>query len=663
VSASLIICPGCRAAFDADTNYCARCGTSLRATPAEERERKTEPAMMTVLAPDEPDPLIGETVDGRYRVLERIGSGGMGIVYKVEHLRMGKIAAMKVLHRDLVAHADVVKRFRREAEAVSRLANPHTVQTFDFGTAGGALYLVMEYVRGEDLGTILRRDGPMPWARAAPIFVQICEALAEAHELGIVHRDLKPENIVVVHGKDGRDHAKVLDFGLAKISAREEPAADSTGQGMIIGTPFYMAPEQIRGEELDGRADVYALGAVLYRVLTGEPPFAAQSPVGVLTKALTDELVAPRRRKPELGLPETVDRVVTRAMARSRDERYPTVDALKADLERAAPGAEPAPRVGAAGAVAGARVGAATQGHRRLQREDFDSYERSLRRRTWVRGILLPIGFLGLAGSGVAAWRWQRAQPQSVEHEPNDDLASATPIGAERPVRGKIGVRIGPEQGDRDYFKLPTGARPGAPLRLRVELECIPNADLLVAVFDQSGKQLAVADAEGIGQREILPNLGITSDPIYLEVVESREGTAHPPTENLSDEYMLTAGLAAPAAGEELEPNDSAAQANPLAAGQPLHGTLARAGDVDMFRFTGAEGRYDIALTGAPAAQVALRADETALRGRRGRATLRPGSLITVERVDGPVAEGPRAVVHGTSDPYELVVTPAALPE
>src|SRR5688572_10527755 len=234
---------------------------------------------------DPVDPLLGRLIDARYRVISRLGHGGMGVVYKVEHQRMGKIAAMKVLHRELVSDKEVVKRFRREAEAVSKLTHPNTVQTFDFGTADGAMYLVMEYVRGEDLGAILRRDGPLAFRRAAPIFIQICAALAEAHELGIVHRDLKPENILVTRTKEGSDHVKVLDFGLAKLSEREE-AAEVTGRGTIIGTPYYMSPEQIRGETLDHRSDIYSLGAMMYRILTGEHPFHAQTPVGVLTKHL-----------------------------------------------------------------------------------------------------------------------------------------------------------------------------------------------------------------------------------------------------------------------------------------------------------------------------------------------------------------------------------------
>jgi serine/threonine-protein kinase len=253
-----MVCPGCQTVYEAETNYCGRCGQDLRGlwtTKPHARISSPGPQGATATAPapaKEVDPWLNRVVDSRYRVHARLGQGGMGVVYKVEHQRMGKIAAMKVLHRDLAADREVVKRFRREAEAVSKLTHPNTVQTFDFGTFDGALYLVMEYVRGEDLGSIVRRDGALPWRRAAPILVQICGALGEAHELGIVHRDLKPENILVTRTKEGRDHVKVLDFGLAKLSEREE-AAEVTGRGSIVGTPYYMSPEQIRGEALDHR--------------------------------------------------------------------------------------------------------------------------------------------------------------------------------------------------------------------------------------------------------------------------------------------------------------------------------------------------------------------------------------------------------------------------
>src|SRR6185503_13598104 len=235
-------CPRCRAAFDVDSNYCGRCGADMhrasrlqRALLLDEDSSDRQKAVHDDTAPATaltesavesrrdrrmsigPDPWLGKVVDSRYRVIDVLGRGGMGVVYKIEHQRMGKIAAMKVLHRDLAGDKEVITRFRREAEAVSKLTHPNTVQVFDFGTAQGALYLVMEYVRGEDLANIVRTSGPQPFARVAPVFMQVCEALAEAHELGIVHRDLKPENILVTHAKDGRDHAKVLDFGLAAL--------------------------------------------------------------------------------------------------------------------------------------------------------------------------------------------------------------------------------------------------------------------------------------------------------------------------------------------------------------------------------------------------------------------------------------------------------------
>ncbi len=243
------------------------------------------------------DPWLGRVIDNRYRVGERIGTGGMGVVYRVEHLHLGKTAAMKVLSPDTAAKPEMLRRFRLEAQSVSKLNHPNIVQTFDFGQCDGAFYLVMEYIKGDDLAALLRREGPWSFARAARLFIQVCSGLTEAHDAGIVHRDLKPENLMVVNRRDGTEHVKVLDFGLAKLRERADGAGISTG-GQVLGTPYYMAPEQVRGERIDARADIYSLGATLYRVLTGEPPFDAPSPMWVLTKHLTDDLVPPRDRVP-----------------------------------------------------------------------------------------------------------------------------------------------------------------------------------------------------------------------------------------------------------------------------------------------------------------------------------------------------------------------------
>src|SRR5262245_30917769 len=236
--AQKFVCPRCGTSIDEPARYCAECGADMtHASPLEAAQRATEPASEPLGRTSELEPIdrrlsdsnrawLGKVVDGRYRVLEVIGRGGMGVVYRVEHMRMGKLAAMKVLHRDLAQDPEVVQRFEREAAAVSKLHHPHTVQVFDFGNAQGALYLIMEYVRGLDLAHIIRRDGPMPWPRCAPLLAQICGALQEAHELGIVHRDLKPENVLITRTTGGRDYAKVLDFGLAKLDQRGAPARE-----------------------------------------------------------------------------------------------------------------------------------------------------------------------------------------------------------------------------------------------------------------------------------------------------------------------------------------------------------------------------------------------------------------------------------------------------
>ncbi len=170
----------------------------------------------------------------------------------------------------------------------------------------------MELVRGEDLGTVLRRDGPMPFARICPIMVQVCDALSEAHEIGIVHRDIKPENLIVSRTRDGRELVKVLDFGLAKLRDSED-LNQVTAHGSLVGTPFYMSPEQIRAEELDARSDIYSLGALLYRAITGEHPFTAATPVAVLTQHLTEPLEPPSLRRPDLAVHPEVEATATRA--------------------------------------------------------------------------------------------------------------------------------------------------------------------------------------------------------------------------------------------------------------------------------------------------------------------------------------------------------------
>ncbi len=394
---------------------------------------------------------LGKVVDGRYRVIEVIGRGGMGVVYRVEHLRMGKIAAMKVLHRDLIGDPEVVARFEREAAAISKLHHPHTVQVFDFGTAQGALYLIMEYVRGLDLAHVIQRDGPLPWSRAAPLLAQICGALQEAHELGIVHRDLKPENVLVTRSTAGRDYAKVLDFGLAKIDLPRLPTTD-TGRQQIVGTPYFMSPEQIRGDDVDVRTDIYSFGALMFEVLTGDHVFSGSTAVGVLTKHLTAEPEAPSMRAPKAGIDPRVDAVCKKALAKDPSARWQTAAELGATIEEVfAETVTEATGPGRSSSRARARFAIGPPEDRdsdlRLRRSDIDAFERSLVRRKWLTSGFFIL--LALGAAGAAAWAFMREPPPlTEEREPNDDAQHANTIAAGAQVTGYLGKRRSTTEGE-----------------------------------------------------------------------------------------------------------------------------------------------------------------------------------------------------------------------
>jgi serine/threonine-protein kinase len=622
---------------------------------------------------------MGRLIDSRYRVMERLGHGGMGIVYKVEHQRMGKIAAMKVLHRDLATDREVVRRFRREAEAVSKLTHPNAVQTFDFGTSDGAMYLVMEYVRGEDLGVMLRRDGLLSYKRAAPILIQVCGALAEAHELGIVHRDLKPENLLVHRTKEGRDHVKVLDFGLAKLSEHEENA-EVTSRGSIVGTPYYMSPEQIRGEPLDHRSDIYSFGAMMYRALTGEHPFEAQTPVGVLTKHLTTDLVPPRARRPDLDIDPRVEAIVLCAMAKRPQDRYANVDAIRQDLERTygelfgsqvghSEGSAPAARSPSSGLpgvgpnATPARLDAPEEPRRddatgavaRLNREDFDAFERSLRKRSRIRVLVIPLLAASIALGAVTYLRWQKRRPRAAEVEPNNDVEHATLIATL--VRGKIGQRLGDNTSDRDFYRVDN---PGddSKRKLTARITAIRNIDLALAIYDTSGKLLAFADNGAIGEPEIVPNLGVRGTAHVVAVLESKEGAqGRGPTENITDEYELKVALALPQSTEEIEPNEVDSDATPIRAGVAVTAYLGRFRDVDRYRFEGSEADYAVEVSGAGSAKIRLRAGDGAAEPTRTlRLRLSPGSFFTVERDDPEPPPGRHPSASAVEEPYTILV-------
>jgi serine/threonine-protein kinase len=283
-----------------------------------------------------PDPLIGTVIADRYRVDEKLGVGGMGAVYRAEHVLMKKPVAVKVLHREMTVVGEVVKRFEREAIAAGRIDHPNITVATDFGKLpDGAFYLVLEYVPGRSLSTAMKEDGPFSVERALFIARQVAAGLGAAHAANIVHRDLKPDNIMLIERGSTKDFVKVLDFGIAKVA--EDGAGQLTRIGAVFGTPQYMAPEQAAGKPVDHRADLYSLGLVLYEMLTGKAAFGAMELVAILTKQLTE---------PPPPLPASVDAdvaaLVMRLAEKDPDARIQTAAELVAWIDhRLGPGAAP----------------------------------------------------------------------------------------------------------------------------------------------------------------------------------------------------------------------------------------------------------------------------------------------------------------------------------
>lgn len=287
------------------------------------------PILEVVDAPQalEPGALVGD----RYRVLDMIGQGGVSVVYRAEHILLGKEVALKVLRPELSGMRLAVDRFRREARSLCQLDHPRIVRVTDFGRAeNGALFLVMELFRGESLYSLLQRHGPLPPELALSLADQVLSGLAHAHERGVVHRDLKPENIMVVRTVHGIE-ARILDFGIAKL-AGEDGVDPLTRAGAVFGTPRYMSPEQAAGDPVDHRTDLYTVGVLLYELLTGRVPFDGDTTMQILSRVLTlpPPPLGVTFALPELG--EALERVVARALAKDREERFSSAEQLRREL-------------------------------------------------------------------------------------------------------------------------------------------------------------------------------------------------------------------------------------------------------------------------------------------------------------------------------------------
>lgn len=280
-------------------------------------------------ADEKVDPLLGTILAGRYRVERLLGSGGMGAVYRAAHVHMRKLVALKVLHREMTYMPEVVARFEREAVAAARIEHPNVAAATDFGRLeDGTFYLVLEYVEGQSLGSLLASTGPLPAERALHITRQIADALGAAHAADIVHRDLKPDNVMLVEREGERDFVKVLDFGIAKVRLEGKDSQQLTQLGTIFGTPQYMSPEQAAGQVVDARSDLYTLGLILYEMLSGASPFNDDDMIVLLTRQMT----APPPPLPS-DVPPAVRALVERLLAKAPAQRYGSAAELIAAID------------------------------------------------------------------------------------------------------------------------------------------------------------------------------------------------------------------------------------------------------------------------------------------------------------------------------------------
>jgi eukaryotic-like serine/threonine-protein kinase len=279
------------------------------------------------------DPLIGTVLADRYRVDRLIGEGAMGRVYLAEHVLMRKRVALKVLHRELTTVPEFVQRFEREARAAAQIEHPHVAAATDFGKlADGSVFLILEFVQGLALSELVDK-GPIDVGRVLTIALQVSEAVEAAHQRGIVHRDLKPDNLLLVESEDKGDFIKVLDFGIAKVptEANEEVGKPLTQVGMVYGTPEYMAPEQALGQDVDGRADLYAIGVIMFEMLTGRRPYKGPA-VGLLGQQLSSPLPK-MAHVADVKVPPAVEQLVVELLMPDPKKRIASATELKNQLE------------------------------------------------------------------------------------------------------------------------------------------------------------------------------------------------------------------------------------------------------------------------------------------------------------------------------------------
>jgi serine/threonine-protein kinase len=445
-------CPCCGQHFSPDGRFCPFDG---------------EPLVRAEAWDPKADLLLGKIVDRRYEVEAVIGEGGMGRVYRVRHVSLGKRFALKALRHDLATDTEIATRFIHEARTAASVAHPGLVQISDFGhLPTGQAYFVMELLEGLPLSALLRRYGALPVGRAVKLAAGVADALAAAHAAGVVHRDLKPDNIHVRPLED-HDEVKIVDFGLAKVIGSSRLTRD----GVVFGTPYYMSPEQASGEPTDHRADIYALGIVLYEMLTGRVPFEADTYMGVLTKHIYMKPVPPSEVLGMDGALGQLEHVVMRCLEKKPDKRFATLEELREallalPLERLheCMAAAPPPR------------------HATNEREELDTAAMETLSRpgipTWAYGVA---GLVGTAGLGAVVMtlvlKRPSPEPAGVTDSPSTLAAVASvsaPVpapalppsaGVAEPDPGRAAARRGAASSLAKGPAKPVSPRPAAPPR------------------------------------------------------------------------------------------------------------------------------------------------------------------------------------------------------
>lgn len=364
------------------------------------------------------DALVGQTIAERYAVLSLLGSGGFGSVYMAKHVGLNNPVAVKVLHAHLVSDNEAVERFRREAEATSRLKHNAIASVHDFGILpDGRPFMVMEFLSGQSLGAIIDSEGRLSESRVLPLFIECCDALRYAHRKGLLHRDIKPDNIYIIRDIDGAEHAKILDFGLAKAVLGDDPAcAESlTQSGTALGTPWYMSPEQCQAKPLDGRSDIYSLAYSMYEALAGKRPFNGSTQYEIMHAHLTRKVPPLNPVEGEPIVSAETEKAVLRALEKSPNDRFMTADEFKVALGGPVSGGVNAQNLAPASSPPPPKPQTVSSSGKKSSTESA----------TLVIALIVSLTLI-LSGSAFAMWWQQSHNAETVTKRPSQVVAPAS---------------------------------------------------------------------------------------------------------------------------------------------------------------------------------------------------------------------------------------------